>query len=31
MWERILGKSVKVEVLETAVTGAMECKFKVYL
>jgi hypothetical protein len=31
MWERVLGKPVKVEVLETAVTGARECKFKVYL
>jgi predicted hydrocarbon binding protein len=29
MWERVLGKPVKVEVLETAVTGARECKFKV--
>jgi predicted hydrocarbon binding protein len=31
MWERLLGKPVKVEVLETAVTGAKECKFKIYL
>jgi predicted hydrocarbon binding protein len=31
MWEGILGKPVKVEVLETAVTGARECKFKVNL
>jgi hypothetical protein len=31
MWERVLGKPVKVEVLETAVTGAKECQFKIYL
>lgn len=31
MWERVLGKPVKVEVLETAVTGAKECKFKIHL
>ena len=31
MWDRVLGKPVKVEVLETAVTGAKECKFKVNL
>ena len=31
MWARVLGRPVKVEVLETAVTGAKECKFKVYL
>jgi predicted hydrocarbon binding protein len=31
MWERLLGKPVKVEVLETAVTGAKECRFKIYL
>jgi predicted hydrocarbon binding protein len=31
MWERITGKPVKVEVLETAVTGAGECKFRVQL
>jgi predicted hydrocarbon binding protein len=31
MWERILGKPVKVDVIETAVTGEKECKFKIYL
>lgn len=31
MWESILGKAVKVEVIATAVTGAKECKFKIYL
>jgi hypothetical protein len=31
MWERVLGKPVKVEVLETALTGADECKFRIYL
>ena len=31
MWERVLGRPAKVEVLETAVTGAKECKFKFYL
>jgi hypothetical protein len=31
MWESILGKPVKVEVIATALTGAEECKFKIYL
>ena len=31
MWERVVGKPVKVDVLETAVTGAKECKFRVNL
>jgi hypothetical protein len=31
MWERVLGKPVKVEVLATAVTGAKECQFKIEL
>lgn len=31
MWESILGKAVKVEVIATAATGAKECKFKIYL
>jgi len=31
MWERILGKPVKVDVIATAVTGAKECKFKISL
>jgi predicted hydrocarbon binding protein len=29
MWERILRKPVKVDVMATAVTGAKECKFKI--
>ena len=31
MWESILGKPVRVDVVETAVSGAKECKFKIYL
>ena len=31
MWEPILGRPVKVEVLETAVTGAKECRFRIRL
>jgi hypothetical protein len=31
MWERVAGKPVQVDVLETAVRGASECKFRVYL
>lgn len=31
MWERVLGRPVKIEVLETVLTGAAECKFRVYL
>jgi hypothetical protein len=31
MWECVLGKPVKVQVLETAVTGAKECKFRIDL
>jgi Family of unknown function (DUF6144) len=31
MWERVLGRPVKAEVLETAVTGARECKFRIEL
>jgi hypothetical protein len=31
MWERVLGKLVKVEVVATVVTGAEECQFKIYL
>jgi len=31
MWERVLGKPAKVEVVETAVTGAKECQFRIYL
>ncbi len=31
MWERVLGRPAKVEVLETAVTGAKECKFRIRL
>jgi predicted hydrocarbon binding protein len=31
MWEPILGRPIKVEILETAVSGAKECKFKVSL
>jgi hypothetical protein len=31
MWERVLGKPVKVEVLETAVSGARDCKFRISL
>jgi predicted hydrocarbon binding protein len=29
MWKRIVGKPVNVEVLETAVSGAKECKFRI--
>jgi hypothetical protein len=31
MWERLLGKPVRVEVVATAVTGARECTFKIHL
>jgi predicted hydrocarbon binding protein len=31
MWERVLGKPVKVDVMETAVTGAKECRFRIRL
>jgi hypothetical protein len=31
MWEPILGRPVKVEILETAVSGAKECKFRIFL
>jgi hypothetical protein len=31
MWERILGRPVKVDVLATVIAGAKECKFKIYL
>ena len=31
MWESILGKPVKVDVIATTLTGAEECKFKIYL
>ena len=30
-WEQILGRPVRVEVLESAVSGARECKFAIYL
>jgi hypothetical protein len=31
MWERVLGRPVRVEVLETALTGAEECRFRICL
>jgi hypothetical protein len=31
MWERLLAKPVRVDVVATAVTGARECKFKIHL
>ncbi len=31
MWESILGKPVKVDVIATSLEGAEECKFKIYL
>jgi Family of unknown function (DUF6144) len=31
MWEQVLGKPVKVDILETVVTGARECRFRIHL
>jgi hypothetical protein len=30
-WEGILGRPVKVELGDTAISGATECKFVIYL